>query len=228
MYNNMPKLSGEYFQHNKKVAITEKSYKYVRKYKKELLLNICKLLKDIDVKYVIGHGNLIEYERGMPIYHDDDLDIRMNIEDINKWEKYCNENESAEYQPKHCCEWRCDKYNLEFDGRFKNIEAFSKSGLQVTLVNSEDFEFEMDIHCDLVPSITNAEPAMRMRGVIDKFWTDYDIDYSNLRKIKYLDIDTFAPNIEDTKRLLVRQYGDDYLIPLRKTPKVFLNHIYNV
>ena len=83
----------------------------------------------------------------------------------------------------------------------------------------EPFEFEMDIHCDLVPNITNAEPSMRRRGVIDKFWTDYDIDYSNLRKIKFLDVDTFAPNTEDTKRLLIRQYGDDYLIPLRKLPK---------
>ena len=56
--------------------------------------------------------------------------------------------------------------------------------IQCRLLNFEDFEFEMDIHCDLVPSITNAQPVYReLRGVIDKFWTDYDIDYSNIRKL---------------------------------------------
>ena len=199
-------MNTKYFQHNKHVAITEESYKYVREYKKQLLTNLNKLLSDIEIKYVISHGNLIEYERGSPIYHDDDIDLRINIKDIHKWEKFCNDNESAE------------KYNLKFDGRFKNMKSFKKSGIQCRLLNFEDFEFEMDIHCDLVPSITNAEPAMRMRGVIDKFWTDYDIDYSNIRKIKFMGVDTFAPNIEDSKRLLIRQYGDSYLIPLRSYP----------
>ena len=197
----------QYFQHNMNVAITEKSYKYVREYKKQLLLNMSNLLEDNKIKYVISHGNLIEYERGSPIYHDDDIDLRINIKDIHKWEKFCNDNESA------------DKYNLKFDERFKNMKSFKKRGIQCCLLNFEDFEFEMDIHCDLVPSITNAEPYIRDDGRFDKFWTDYDIDYSNLRKIKLMGVDTFAPNIEDSKRLLLRQYGENYLIPVRKPPE---------
>ena len=54
-------MNTKYFQHNKDVAITEESYKYVRKYKKQLLTNLNKLLSDIEIKYVISHGNLIEY-----------------------------------------------------------------------------------------------------------------------------------------------------------------------
>ena len=197
----------QYFQHNMNVAITEKSYKYVRDYKKKLLLNMSNLLEDNKIKYVISHGNLIEYERGTPIHHDDDLDIRMDIEDLDKWVKFCNENDPI------------DKYNLKFDGRFASPQDFQKNGIQCRLAKFEDFEFEMDIHCDLVPSITNAEPYIRDDGRFDKFWTDYDIDYSNLRKIKFMGVDTFAPNIEDSKRLLLRQYGEKYLIPWRKPPQ---------
>ena len=200
-----PKI--QYFEHNKDVAITEESYKYVKECKKQLLFNLDKLLRDADVRYVISHGNLIEYERGMPIHHDDDIDLRINIEDINKWEKFCNENESAE------------KYNLTFDKRFKHIDKFLFNGVQCWLINFEDFEFKLDIHCDVIPSIVTAEPYIRADGRFDKFWTDYDIDYSNLRKIKFMGVDTFAPNIEDSKRLLLRQYGENYLIPVRKPPE---------
>ena len=37
----------------------------------------------------------------------------------------------------------------------------------------------------------------------------------NLRKIKYDGIETFAPSIEDTHRLLETEYGKKYIKPLK-------------
>jgi hypothetical protein len=185
------------FQHNNKIKITPYLYKYVCEYKKQLLYNITLLFNDLNIKFVISHGNLIEYERKKPIYHDDDLDIRYDINDIYKWELFCSKN-----QPK------LDKYNLIFDSRFYNLEKQKYNGIQCKLINipfnlnSNNITNIMDIHMDVVPN-----------KVISDFWLFYDIDYNNLRNINYLGINTYAPNIKDTKKVLETQYGKNYLIP---------------
>ena len=78
------------YQHNKHVQVTANTYAYVREYKKQLLQNITNLLNDLQIRFVISHGNLIEFERNCPIYHDDDLDIRFCIDDAAKWNQYCS------------------------------------------------------------------------------------------------------------------------------------------
>ena len=60
----------------------------------------------------------------------------------------------------------------------------------------------MNIHCDLVTS-----------RVTSDVWIDYDIDYDNLANVKYLGIDTYAPNKKDTRRILTEEYGCKYMIP---------------
>ena len=82
------------YQHNPGITITKENYEYVREYKKQLLQNITRLLNDLNIRFVISHGNLIEYKRGAPIYHDDDLDIRFNRDDIEKWSQFCKEKNS--------------------------------------------------------------------------------------------------------------------------------------
>ena len=52
-----------YFQHNKKTIITKESYTYVSDVKQQLLYNIVKLLNKLNIKYVLSHGNLIEFVR---------------------------------------------------------------------------------------------------------------------------------------------------------------------
>jgi len=182
------------FQHNKHIKITPISYNYVKEYKKQLIFNITKLLNVLDIKFVISHGNLIEYERGLPIHQDDDLDIRMNIKDFPKWEKFCKENKKE------------TKYNLVFDGRFKKLDSQKYNGIQCQLIkfnNKKNIkEFKMNIHCDLIVS-----------RVGTSFWMDYNINYYDLRKIKYLGVNTYAPNKDDTKRVLKKQYGKNYLKP---------------
>jgi len=164
-------------------------------YKKQLLYNITKLLDKLNIQFVISHGNLIEYERQKPIYHDDDLDIRMNVNDLEKWSKFCNENDMI-----------LPEYNLKFDGRFKKINLQLINGIQCRLIHFYNKYkipvYKMNIHCDLVANIVSS-----------KFWMNYNIDYNNLRKIVYLGVNTYAPNKNDTIKVLQDQYGKDYLIP---------------
>jgi len=188
-----------YFQHNNKILINENTYKYVREYKKQLLYNITTLLNDLEIKFVISHGNLIEFARNKPLYHDDDLDIRFDSNDLQKWEIFCKDNNE-----------KLDKYNLCFDSRFHNLEKQKYNGIQCCLIkfNNPDNieEFEMDIHCDLV-----------MNKVKLAFWMNYNINFSKIRKVTYLEIETSAPSVNDTIMVLKTQYGDNYLIPDRKT-----------
>jgi len=184
-----------YFQHNNKIQITRETYNYVYNYKKQLVENITKLLNDLGIKFVVAHGNLIEIERKKPIYHDDDIDIRFNINDIDKWKAYIINNKDSK------------NYNLVFDDRLKNIKKQKYDGIQVGLYkfknekNIKEFP-EMDIHLDLVGNI-----------VENKFWMDYNIDYNNLRKVKFMDIQTTIPSKKDTKMVLSKQYGENYIIP---------------
>jgi len=190
------------FNQNDHITVTPHVYYYVREYKRQLVFFITKLLDDLNIKFVISHGNLIEYERGSPIHHDDDVDIRMNIKDCYKWVTFCKENNNA------------TNYNLVFDSRFKNkgISSQQYDGIQcrlITFINKQNInkqkikEYKMDMHCDLVASIVECK----------RIWSDYNIDYSDLRKINYLGVETYAPNKNDTKRVLIRDYGINYLIP---------------
>ena len=185
------------FKQNDHITVTPHVYYYVREYKRQLVFFITKLLDDLNIKFVISHGNLIEYERGSPIHHDDDVDIRMNIKDCYKWVTFCEENNNA------------TNYNLVFDSRFKNkgLSSQQYDGIQcrlITFINKQKIkEYKMDMHCDLVASIVECK----------WIWPDYNIDYSDLRKINYLGVETYAPNKNDTKRVLIRDYGINYLIP---------------
>lgn len=180
------------FQHNNYI-IDKNNLNYVRNYKKILLKNTAKLLDDLNIKYVISHGNLIEYERGKPIYHDDDIDIRYDINDIYKWIIFCKNNNRI-----------VRKYNLKFDHKFKDIRRQIPRGIHISLHKYNDIKVigKFNIHVDLVPNIAE-----------DKFWLDYDIDYNNLRNITFLDVKTYSPSKEDTHKVLSKQYGENYLIP---------------
>lgn len=174
------------YQHNKTINICEDTYKYVTEYRKQLLSKTAKLLKELDIRYCISHGNLIEYERKQPIFHDDDIDIRICSDDHYKFREYYKSNKNN---------------NLEF--HFLNPN-------QLKLINFENTKNikkynNFDIHLDIISSNVSGGP-----------WTKYDIDFNNLREIKYLGVNTFAPNKEDTLRVLKREYGPNYMKPNRK------------
>lgn len=185
------------FQHNH-IKITKNSYAYVKAYKLEMMANLSNLFSDICVRYVISHGNLLEYERGQPIFQDDDLDIRVCKLDIGKWELFCKD-------PKNQAN---SKYNLRFDDRFHDINKQNNNGIQCRLIrcvaNATDELKKMDIHADIV-----------FDTVTSKQWMDYNIDWDNIVGITYMETHTYVPKKDDTVRLLKKNYGEKYLIPHR-------------
>ena len=184
-----------YYQHNE-LIVNEDNLKYCNEVKKQLLHNISSLLKSLNIKFVISHGNLIEFARKASIHHDDDIDIRMCSEDFDKWIKYCKK-------------LNClvdNKYNLKYDHRIFNFEEQKDNGIQIrlnNLINNNNIKiYNMDIHCDLVLNTIESET-----------WIKYDIDFNNLREVKYLGTTTYAPSEEDTDRILKKEYGENYIKP---------------
>ena len=184
-----------YYQHNE-LIVNEDNLKYCNEVKKQLLHNVSSLLKSLNIKFVISHGNLIEFTRKIPIHHDDDIDIRMCAEDVDKWINYCkNLNCLVD-----------NKYNLKYDHRIFNFEEQKDNGIQIrlnNLINNNNIKiYNMDIHCDLVLNTIESET-----------WIKYDIDFNNLREVKYLGTTTYAPSEEDTDRILKKEYGENYIKP---------------
>ena len=184
-----------YYQHNE-LIVNEDNLKYCNEVKKQLLHNVSSLLKKLNIKFVISHGNLIEFTRKKPIYHDDDIDIRICSEDFDKWVSYCkNLNCLVDNQ-----------YNLKFDERLFAIELQKVYGIQINLnnfINNNNInEYNMEIHCDVVLNTIESET-----------WIKYDIDFNNLREVKYLGTITYAPSEEDTDRILKKEYGENYIKP---------------
>ena len=61
--NNSTLSECKYFEHNSNISVNTDTFKYVFRVKQQLLYNLNSLLNDLNVKYVISHGNLIEYKR---------------------------------------------------------------------------------------------------------------------------------------------------------------------
>ena len=60
--------------------------------KAALLEEVVSLLAELGIRYIVGHGNLLEIERvrhGLPpTAHDDDLDVRIDERDVAKLAAY--------------------------------------------------------------------------------------------------------------------------------------------
>jgi hypothetical protein len=136
------------FQHNKnEEQIHFDSLKYVREYKRQLMVNIHKLLKKLNIKFVIDGGNLLEYTRGKMIQRDNDIDIRFDINDFQKWKKFCNENKKKDVEL---------EYNLKFCWRFNNIDRQLYNGIAIRLlkfINTNNIKtYSIDVSCDFIVS----------------------------------------------------------------------------
>ncbi len=184
----------QYFYHNNKIRVTLESFNSVREILKELLFRVDKLLRRLDIKYTIACGNLLEYERGSPIYHDDDIDIRVDSRDWYKWDLHLLNKGNT---------------NIENDLFYKKVTADNKGRwYHIYLLNFDNIKKKKGIKnnafgLDFVSSDSCA----------NDFWKKYDINFDDLRNVVYLDINTFAPNINDTKKVLIMDYGPNFIIP---------------
>ena len=196
------------FQHNKQYEINESTYLYVYNYKKQLLQNIDKLLELLNIKYYVSYGNLLELVRGKPIYQDDDLDIIFDINDLNKWYKFCENNNNL------------IKWNLKFDDRWKDINKQKLNGIQARLIKFDNplniDEYNMDIHMDLVASKVGSD-----------YWPNFKVNFNNLQKVNLWNVPTYIPDINDLFTILHTTYGEDFMIPKPnikyKNGKFFIN-----
>jgi len=180
------------FQHNNHIQITKEIYLYVKEYKKQLLQNITQLFNDLEIRFVLSDGMLLEYFRKKPIYQDDDVDIRFFSEDLDKWIQYISNPENSNNP----------KYNL-----FIHSVVRDNNWYQAKLIHfiSDIPEINMDIHIDIV-----------INTLEDNVWKYCDIDFNDIRKTIIYDIETYIPNEEDTINILKKIYGEDYMIPIRR------------
>lgn len=196
LWNNGSIYVNKKFQHSD-VMITEENFNYCRKYKKELLKNVAKLLDSLEIKYVISDGNLLEYYRGDIIVQDDDIDLRFHSKDFSKWEKYCkNLNSNVD-----------KKYNLKYDDRIFDLKQQNINGIQIRLntfhMKSPDKNFGDYPSCDLVRS-----------DISSSFWNNVEYFFDNkLKKIRYMGVETYVPNEKFIIKFLKEEYGNNYHIP---------------
>ena len=176
------------FQHNDRLVINRNTLRFVMGVKSVLLKRVADLFEMLDIRYVIAHGNLLEQYRDAFIYRDDDIDIRMEINDIDKWERFCSDPSNQTIN------------GLVFDDRFTDMKSQKFNGIQCRLESLESSH--IDIHVDLV-----------FNKVTDRFWVDYDIDYSSVRKVRYFGVSTYVPSLYDTTRMLLKDYGPNFIKP---------------
>ena len=204
---DIPKQEIPNFQHSG-MPITKDSYAFVQKSKHNLLNGISTVMAKYQIRYVISHGNLIEFVRGRPIYHDDDIDIRFDVRDFPKWEQYCNSLKNG-IDAEH---------NLIWDDRIHDFSRQRDNGIQARLISCTTDKIDSksghkyDVHCDVVAS-----------QVQSSFWNNYDLAFeTSLRPVMYMGSTVYVPTKEKAHTLLHLEYGSDYMIPDRTYDLAFL------
>ena len=165
----------------------------------------CKSIFDkLNIRYVMANGSLIEIIRGKCIINDDDIDIRIHKDDVDKLMKYGQnfvENKDGRFY---------DKINKDmfFDGRICNKDSFCDNGVQLFSVKNKF------IHCDIIPADVEGGP-----------WIDYSMAFDEpLRNAIYKNIHIKIPSKKMTNILLKTEYGV-YSSPMIKTFS-YNNNIY--
>lgn len=197
------------FDHTK-ISVNDENLKIVRGIMKSLLGKVVNILDKYNVNYVLGHGNLIEITRGKVIEQDDDIDIRIDNNSFDNWMKYCNsinKNNDEEY---------VDYTNgIILDNRTKDEQQQMKNGIQIKLLNNNTI-FK-NVHFDLVVAKTSKS----------NIWIDYSEAFKNkLVETKFLETTVKIPDKKTTKKLLTKEYGKNYMIPLKKVIKDNNNYKY--
>ena len=187
------------FQHNTHVPVNSTTYTFVLAYRRRLLQLLTALLTNLGIRHVIAHGNLIEYERGTPSVHDDDVDIRFDVRDFDKWSGYCLGADAVLADPSV----RIADASLHWDERLMDMRRQRHDAIQARLqvTTHATHPFNVDVHADVVASV------VRMKST----WLDYKVvDFDALRRVTYLGVETYAPSTRDTETVLAAEYGADW------------------
>lgn len=210
-----------YFQHNNKIEVNEKTYNYVREYKKILLSKVVNILKKKNIKFVISGGNLLEYYRKDIIYQDDDIDIRFDYNDFNKWFNYC----LTLKKDKDTGHFYDIKKGIKLCHRTNQKNKQLQNGLQIWLIPEKFKKLEkykeyfnkLDLHMDVVSSYLPFKKG--------NFWPDVQYFFnSELQIVKYLDTKVYIPNESNINKYLKDTYKETYMEPTYQVYKK--NRIY--
>ena len=180
--------------------LTEARIEKVFRDKLSLLRRIDTMMNTAGVAYTISHGTLLEFARGMPIYHDDDIDVIFSAYDRARWERFClaHSREDMEKQ-----------FGVKFDDRQHDIWKQRRDGCQLFLVDPQS---DVTVHADLVSE--NVHVAC--------VWLLHSVDFKRLRRveIKYPGINETATvscmSREDSRRFLRIEYGPRWRVPHKR------------
>lgn len=183
------------FQHSN-FPITAQSFRKVKEVRRLLIKGVVSALEHHDIRYVVSDGNLLEMTRGKKIVQDDDIDIRIHTDDLNRWMEYCQTSNVDRER------------NLDLkDDRRLSHERQKENGFQVFLLNYDDDLEEVrrvNAHVDVVAA----------NVVVEDVWINYEDAFAQpLRRVNYMGTEVSVPSEEMTHALLVRTYGEDYMTP---------------
>lgn len=182
------------FQHNDTIPVTPSNYAYVRSCKQRLVREVTTLLDRLGIRFVLSHGNLLEWVRGRPIYHDDDVDLRFHEEDLPLWQSYLDAG------PEN---WKPPGLHIRAANRRQHF--YKVELVWPTTTRPRPFTVVLDLVVD------------RLANLI---WVPYDkVNFDARRVIEYLGVRTYAPSEEDTNHVLTLDYGPHYLVPDRAAPR---------
>ena len=197
------------FQHCKSAEVTHSLLQKVQNYKRILLQRIVSVFNANDIAYSLDAGNLLESLRGEVIPQDDDLDVRFDHCDWDKWEAYCRSLQKVTTdQTRYVDVAR----NLTYDGRGHHFEKQKYNGIQARLLDLENplppqgmkhSKKDEAMHVDIVTS----KPGTTFWNNVEHFFT------TPLRVKSYLSTDVTLPPVEMQHAYLSQKYGATYMTP---------------
>ena len=213
------------YQHNN-VTITDDTLSCLDMYRYELLKRVAKVLHENNIKYFVGHGNLIEIKRNKQLIHDDDIDIRFDKNSKSNLVKYFKTLVKT-----HDGHYLDSVNHLIFSKRHPDINNinWTQAVLDINDINNEGFnDFDnfkdcfnkyfsnnvnikhsnFNVHSDITIATRYQE------NIIEVIWDDFQYVFDHpLENVIYKGVNVTIPNKEMSDKILTYQYGKNYITP---------------
>ena len=201
------------FQHCKSAEVTHSLLQKVQNYKRILLQRVVSVFQEHDIAYSLDAGSLLESLRGKVIPHDDDLDVRFDHRDWDKWEAYCTSLKKVttkDGQTRYVDVAR----NLTYDYRGQDFKKQKYNGIQAYLVDHVNPLPPPGIQRNKMNEAMHVDIVTSKPGIT--FWNNVEHFFDKpLHVQSYLDTDVTLPSAEVQHTYLSKKYGATYMTPDR-------------